>query len=234
MIKEVKTCWVGRLDYNHAYKLQEQLHKSVLSGSQDDVILVLEHNHCFTLGRRGKSEEILWDKTTLEKMGVKVIQTDRGGAVTYHGPGQLVGYFILDLNRFNKDIVTFVRSIEQGIINYLARFSIDAFAIRGKTGVWTKRGKIAAIGLKVTKGVTMHGFALNISTDLTYFSGIIACGLPDAQATSILQLTGNAPTVSQCSFDVIDEIGKAFGFKAVASDLSCVLHYTGISANPVI
>ncbi len=168
---------LGLVSYNDAWDLQNELHDKRVSGEIGDTLLLLEHPHVYTIGRRGTHADVL-------RPDVEVVETDRGGQVTYHGPGQLVGYPIIDLGPA-ADLVGYVRRLEDVMIRSLARFGIDAGRDEGNTGVWVGNAKIGAIGVRVTRNVTKHGFALNVSTDLSYFTGIIPCGITDKGVTSM-------------------------------------------------
>ena len=176
----MRTCGVrqlGRIDYRAALELQQQLVAERKQGVGCDHLLLLEHPHVITLGRNGHLENLLASDEILERAGISFYPTDRGGDVTYHGPGQLVGYPILDLRDWKRDVGAYVRGVEQAIIDTLAEYGIAAGRIPKLTGVWVGERKIAAIGVHISRWVTSHGFALNVSTDLTYFQYIVPCGL---------------------------------------------------------
>jgi lipoyl(octanoyl) transferase len=146
-------------------------------GEIPDQLLIVEHPHVVTMGRSGHDDNMLAAPELLERAGIAFHRTDRGGDVTYHGPGQVVGYPILDLREWKRDVVAYVRGLELVLIGALAEFGIEAGREKGATGVWTSRGKIAAIGVHISRWVTSHGFALNVDTDLSYFQYIVPCGL---------------------------------------------------------
>jgi len=176
----MRKCWVrelGRVNYGEALELQRQAVAARKAGEAPDRLLLLEHPHSITLGRNGNMENVLAGADTLERAGISFYPIDRGGDVTYHGPGQLVGYPILDLREWKRDVGAYVRGLEQVLIDALADFGIAAHRIPKLTGVWTERGKIAAIGVHLSQWVTSHGFALNVNTDLDYFQYIVPCGL---------------------------------------------------------
>jgi len=219
---------LGPVAYQEAWTLQKRLAEARGRDAIPDAFLFVEHPHVYTLGSAAKREHIRWSAAECAARGVEVIQTDRGGDVTYHGPGQLVGYPILKLprsaNGLHTDVIGYVRSLEAALIRALAAFSIAAFRYPGLTGVWVgtppqlgvdgkvdvERGaaKIAAIGVKVTtKGVTLHGFALNVTPDMTYFDGIVPCGIPDKPVVSMEQLLGAKLPLEP----VIDQVAIAFG-----------------------
>jgi len=163
--------------YVEAFELQRELVEKRKRGEIPDQFLIVEHPHTITLGRNGHMENLLAHEEILTRAGVSFHHTDRGGDITYHGPGQIVGYPILDLREWKRDVGAYVRAIEQLIIDALADFGIGAGRIAGMTGVWVDGSKIAAIGVHVSRWVTSHGFALNVSTDLSYFQYIVPCGL---------------------------------------------------------
>ena len=168
---------LGRTDYGQALELQHQLIAERQQGLIPDQLLLLEHPHVITLGRNGKASNLLASGEALSRAGISFYPTDRGGDVTYHGPGQLVGYPIVDLREWQRDVGAYVRAVEQTIIDTLAEYGISAGRIPKLTGVWVDDRKIAAIGVHISRWVTSHGFALNVSTDLSYFQYIVPCGL---------------------------------------------------------
>ena len=168
---------LGRIDYAEAFELQRALVDQRKRGEIPDQFLIVEHPHTITLGRNGHIENLLAREEILERTGVAFHPTDRGGDITYHGPGQIVGYPILDLREWKRDVVAYVRAIEQVIIDALADFGLTAGREPGMTGVWVAGAKIAAIGVHISRWVTSHGFALNATTDLSYFQYIVPCGL---------------------------------------------------------
>ncbi|MER3454330.1 MAG: lipoyl synthase [Acidimicrobiia bacterium] len=180
--------WLGRVHYKEAYDLQKALFERRGGGLTGDYLLLLEHPHVYTLGRRSKPEHLLLAVAEYETLGAEVIQTDRGGAITYHGPGQLVAYPIIQLN--SPDVVGYVRSLEEAVIRLLGELGIEAKRSDKNSGVWVNERKICAIGVRVGRRTTMHGLALNVSTELSYFDKIVPCGITDAGVTSIEAETG--------------------------------------------
>lgn len=168
---------LGRMGYAAAFELQRSLVERRKRGEIADQLLIIEHPHVVTMGRNGHDENVLASTELLERAGIEFHRTDRGGDVTYHGPGQIVGYPIIDLRAWKRDVVAYIRGIEQVLIDALAEFSIESRRVEGATGVWTDSGKIAAIGVHISRWVTSHGFALNVETDLSYFNYIVPCGL---------------------------------------------------------
>jgi lipoyl(octanoyl) transferase len=181
---------LGPIEYQRAWDIQRDLVQRRIEGTIGNALLLLDHFHVYTLGRRGKMDDVLLSAVELAKVGVAVHAVDRGGEVTYHGPGQLVGYPILDLRAIGGP-VRYVRGLESALVDALKIFGIAAHTLEGLPGVWLGEGeqrrKIAAIGVRVSRGVSSHGFALNISTDLAYFQHIVACGMPGLAVTSMEQ-----------------------------------------------
>jgi lipoyl(octanoyl) transferase len=183
---------LGRMDYARAFDLQQELVRGRKDATIPDQLLLLEHSHVITMGRNGHDENLLAPVEILERAGISFHTTDRGGDVTYHGPGQLVGYPILDLREWKRDVGAYMRAIEQVIIDTLADFTIAADRREGMTGVWTGGSKIAAMGVHLSRWVTSHGFALNVSTDLAFFKYIVPCGL-SLPVTSMAEQGAPAP-----------------------------------------
>src|ERR1700730_14547632 len=168
---------LGHMDYAEAFDLQRSLVDQRKRGEIPDQFLLVEHPHAITLGRNGHMENLLAREDVLRRAGVAFHPTDRGGDITYHGPGQIVGYPVIDLREWKRDVVAYVRAIEQMIIDTLEDFGIPAGRLEGMTGVWVDGAKIAAIGVHISRWITSHGFALNVTTDLIYFQYIVPCGL---------------------------------------------------------
>ncbi|HKS10736.1 MAG TPA: lipoyl(octanoyl) transferase LipB, partial [Pyrinomonadaceae bacterium] len=186
---------LGLIDYQAGLALQKEIEQAVKLRTQPDTLLLLEHPHTLTIGRRGDSSAVLLDAEQLQQRNVTVFETNRGGKVTYHGLGQLVGYPIVNLSPDREDVHRYMRDLEEVLIRAMSDFGIEAFRIEGLTGVYTPRGKIAAIGVHISRWVTTHGFALNVNTDLGYFDFIIACeGEP---VTSMEQLLGFETQLSE-------------------------------------
>ena len=178
---------LGKSHYTDAWELQKKLQSQRISGQIDDQLLLVEHFPVYTLGKNTPKEHLL----TKESDNISIIQTDRGGDITFHGPGQLVGYPILDLNQYKRSITWYMRELEQLIIDVLKEYDISAERKKGLTGTWVKDKKIAALGVRISKWVTMHGFSLNINPDLKYYQGIIPCGITDYGVTSMSDLLGD-------------------------------------------
>ncbi len=205
----LRTAWLGRIDYDEALELQRSLFDARKSGDAPDTLLLLEHEPVFTLGRRADRADVLVDDTALDSIGAKVVETDRGGEVTYHGPGQLVMYPVISIRDAELGPVAYVRILEQVVIDTLRDYGINGHRVVGKTGVWVggepgakppeghnpAGRKIAAMGVRVSGGVAMHGLALNVSTNLDHFNFIVPCGMPALAVTSIQQETGSSLAV---------------------------------------
>ena len=199
---------LGRMDYGEALELQRELVAARQQGGITDQLLLLEHPHTITLGRNGRMENLLASDAALASAGISFYPINRGGDVTYHGPGQVVGYPILDLREWKRDVGAYVRGIEQAIIDTLADYGISAGRIAGLTGVWVDERKIAAIGVHIGRWVTSHGFALNVSTDLSYFQYIVPCGL-SKPVTSMAQL-GVRIGIAEASRALAAHFGQVF------------------------
>lgn len=202
---------LGRVAYKQALDLQKELESAVIEKRSRDYLLLLEHPHTFTLGRRSKDTNILATAETLRKLGVDVFEINRGGKVTYHGLGQIVGYPIISLSPDREDVHKYIRDLEEVLIRTMYDFDIDAFRIQGLTGVHTTDGKVAAIGVHLKRWVTTHGFALNVNTDLSFYNWIIACeGEP---VTSMDRILGR-------------EIEMSAVEERLAANFKEVFHYT--------
>ncbi|MGA2196302.1 MAG: lipoyl(octanoyl) transferase LipB [Bryobacteraceae bacterium] len=199
---------LGRVDYPQALELQQQLAGQRKRGAAGDHLLLLEHPHVITLGRNGHLQNLLASDEILSRAGISFYPTDRGGDVTYHGPGQLVGYPILDLRDWKRDVGAYVRALEQSLIDTLAEFGIQAGRIPTLTGVWVGDRKIAAIGVHLSRWVTSHGFALNVNTDLSYFQYIVPCGLTKP-VTSMARL-GVRASLAEVSQVFAAHFGRVF------------------------
>jgi lipoate-protein ligase B len=200
----------GRIDYQSALAIQKETELAVKSGVQPDTLVLLEHPHTLTIGRRGDSSSVLLNEEELKSRNVTVFETNRGGKVTYHGLGQVVGYPIINLSPDREDVHRYVRDLEEVLIRTMSDFGIDAFRIEGLTGVHTRRGKVAAIGVHISRWVTTHGFALNVNTDLSYFNLIIACeGEP---VTSMEELLGTETDLSVVEDRIISNFADVFSY----------------------
>jgi lipoyl(octanoyl) transferase len=204
---------LGRIDYARALEIQRELVERRKRGSIPDQLLLLEHPHVITLGRNAKEKNLLADGHLLSRAGIALHATDRGGDVTYHGPGQLVGYPIVDLRGWKRDVVAYVRAVEQVLIDTLADFRLQAERFEGMTGVWVHGRKVAAIGVHISRWVTSHGFALNVHTDLRYFQYIVPCGLT-LPVTSMSEL-GSLASPDEVARRLQVHFGRVFNYGAM-------------------
>lgn len=204
---------LGRIRYGEALDLQRELVIARQQGCGNDTLLLLEHPHVVTMGRNGKSQHVLASAEILARTGIEYYETDRGGDVTYHGPGQLVGYPILDLREWRRDVHAYFSGVEQALIDALAIFGIEARrgGERGYEGVWVGAAKIAAIGIHISRWVTSHGFALNIDTDLSYFRYIVPCGL--TKPVCSLRTLGCAASREEVMDAVAASFARIFGYE---------------------
>ena len=250
MLNSLVVKWLGQVPYQQAWDLQEQLAGEIAAGSQPATLLLLEHPHTFTFGRRGQAENLLWGPKELERRGVQVYWVDRGGDVTYHGPGQLVGYPLLPLapgglyveaqsgkaRLPRADYVGYLRKLEDMLIGALLKLGVAGAQVPGLTGVWVqpdvfsrcqrcppnmrrKPAKIAAIGVKVdAQGISRHGFALNVDPDMTYWDGIVGCGIKDYPVASLADLLHPVPSMEQVRQAVLQAFSQEFNYQ-IAQEL---------------
>ena len=250
-----EVCDLGLIEYQHAWELQDKFAAEIAAGERAPTLLLLEHPHVYTFGRKGQAENLLWDEKQLKERGLTVHWVDRGGDVTYHGPGQLVGYPLIPLGMPQAvpsdeatgsdqgtripaaDYVGYVRKLEKMLIAAAARLGLAAGQLPGMTGVWVqadvfsrcprckpedrkKPAKIAAIGVKVdVHGISRHGFALNVNPDMTYWDGIIACGLAEYPVASLADLLPNPPEMKKVKGEVIAAFGEVFGYEMGTSGI---------------
>jgi lipoyl(octanoyl) transferase len=209
--QHVRTCWLGRAPYREVWDLQAEVVAEVRDGRAPATLLLLEHPHVFTMGRAASADHVLWDDAEQSRRRVEVIWSDRGGEATYHGPGQLVGYPILDLSHFGLTIPQYLERLERSLIDYLSECGIDAQPGEpGLTGVWSRGEKVAAIGIKLNRSVVSHGFALNLTTDLEYFDGIVPCGHAEKRPTSVEELTGRRIDTEAAAKDYARHFAEVF------------------------
>ncbi|MCU1295540.1 MAG: lipoate-protein ligase [Bryobacterales bacterium] len=204
---------LGRMKHSDAFQVQQQLVEQRKSGQGTDTLLYVEHPHVVTVGRNGKNEHLLASPEILARTGIQLVETDRGGDVTYHGPGQVVGYPIIDLREWKRDVRAYFRAVEQSLIDALSALKVKAGRIPepGYEGVWVDGAKIAAIGIHISRWVTSHGFALNVDTDLTYFKYIVPCGL--TKPVCSLRSIGNQATRQQVQDAITDAFANVFDFQ---------------------
>ncbi|MDJ0663263.1 MAG: lipoyl synthase [Acidimicrobiia bacterium] len=227
---QVRARWLGRLPYAEAWDLQKAFWEGrVLGRAADDYLLLLEHPHTYTVGRNGDGSNLLIAESMLGDIDAEIHYVDRGGDITYHGPGQLVGYPVFAVPRLPNgfDMVGHVRRIEQLIIAALGDLGVAAWPEEGLTGVWTDRGKVAAIGVRVSRGVSMHGFAINVDPDLSYFGKIVPCGIADRDVTSISELVGRQVRIEEVVEAVLAHIGPVFGFSDLEAQLGAFARGSG-------
>jgi lipoyl(octanoyl) transferase len=223
---------VGRMGYPEAWELQKGLVAARKIGAIEDVLLLCEHPHVITLGRNGKHENLLASEQVLRQKGVEFHASNRGGDITYHGPGQLVGYPILNLGAIRKDVVWYVRMLEEAMIRATGEFAVVAGRVEGKTGIWVQGAqavteateeKLGAIGVHISRWVTSHGFAYNVSTDLRYFDLIVPCGIAGRRATSLEKILGRAVSREEVMQPLVRNFGDVFGLEMREASLAELL-----------
>ena len=201
----------GLVPYQDALHLQEELVVRRRAGEVPDTLILLQHPHVITLGSSSDPEHVLVVDDERERLGIELYETGRGGDVTYHGPGQLVAYPILDLKPDRRDLHAYLRDLEAVLIRVAASFGVEAERSEGATGVWTQTGKLAAIGVRVSSGwITSHGVALNVRSDLTYFRTIVPCGIRDREVTSLERELGSAPALEAVAESVVRHFSEVF------------------------
>lgn len=218
---------LGRMGYAQAFEVQRDLVEKRKRGEIADQLLFVEHPHVITMGRNGKDANLLASDEILRRAGIEFHHTDRGGDVTYHGPGQIVGYPIFDLREWKRDVVAYVRAIEQVLIDALAEFGLRGEREAGATGVWVGGAKIAAIGVHISRWVTSHGFALNVTTNLDYFRYIVPCGLTKP-VTSMAAL-GCLATREEVQAAIVRQVPRQFGSAIVQTELQPALSRAGFT-----
>jgi lipoyl(octanoyl) transferase len=207
---------LGRVPYSEGLQIQEQLVAERQAGRIVDVLLLLEHDPVFTMGRNSRAENVLVSSEALKARGFEIFETGRGGDVTYHGPGQVVGYPILELPTDRRDVHRYVRDLEEVMIRTCAGYGITASRIAGKTGTWVGTEKVGAIGVRIARWVTSHGFALNVTNDLGPFQMIVPCGIRDHGVTSLSRLLGRSVTVGDAAGRLADQVATVFDLEIVA------------------
>ncbi|MEQ1472746.1 MAG: lipoyl(octanoyl) transferase LipB [Candidatus Acidiferrum sp.] len=212
---------LGLIGYAEAWELQQRVVTARKAGLLKDVLLLCEHPHVITLGRNGKRENLLASEQVLRQKNVEFHASDRGGDITYHGPGQIVGYPILNLAAIRKDVGWYVRALEETMIGASAEFAITAERVAGKTGIWVRTSlkensaeeKLGAIGVHLSRWVTSHGFAYNVATDLRYFDLIVPCGIAGRKATSLEKILNRAVKVKEAVGPLVENFGRVFDFE---------------------
>ncbi len=220
MTTETRSCLavdLGMIGWSAAYELQRQLVAFRKAGALGDVLLICQHPHVITQGRNGKATNVLASESVLRQMNVTLAETDRGGDVTYHGPGQVVGYPILNLGEIRRDVVWYVRQLEEVMIRATADFGIEAKRATGMTGIWVDsplgEEKLGAIGVHISRWVTSHGFAYNVATDLRYFDLIVPCGLVGRRVTSLEKLMNRMVPFWAAAQSLVAQFGEVFGLR---------------------
>jgi len=226
----VRTCQIvdlGLVGYAEAYALQKRIVAARKAEAIEDVLLLCEHPHVITQGRNGKREHLLASEHVLQQKGIEYYETTRGGDITYHGPGQIVGYPILNLGAIRRDVVWYVRTLEEAMIQATAEFGIKVERVAGKTGIWMRVGnteeKLAAIGVHISRWVTSHGFAYNVSTDLRNFDLIVPCGIADRKATSLEKLLGRHVGAEEVSPRIAKHLGELLGLEMKEASVKAIL-----------
>ena len=222
---------LGLIGYAEACDLQKRVVVARQAGLIEDVLLLCEHPHVITLGRSGKRSNLLAGENVLRQKGVEYFETSRGGDITYHGPGQVVGYPVLNLGAIKRDVVWYVRALEEVMIRATADFGIAAQREVGKTGIWVGEGaaaeKLAAIGVHISRWVTSHGFAYNVATDLRYFDLIVPCGIAERKATSLEKLLSRRMSLDEVKSRLAVRFGEVFGLEVRPADSSELLERLG-------
>ena len=222
---------LGLITYSDAYALQQRVAAARKAGAIEDVLLLCEHPHVITLGRNAKRENLLVSEHVLRQKKVELHTTNRGGDITYHGPGQIVGYPILDLGAIRRDVGWYVRTLEEAMIRASGHFGVTAFRVKGKTGIWVQVGegaeateeKLGAIGVHISRWVTTHGFAYNVSTDLRYFDLIVPCGIADRRATSLEKLLARSVSMGEAKTPLAEHLTQLFGLEPRATSREFLL-----------
>ena len=209
MASSVTASWLGRVDYPAAWAWQKELYLARLEGERNDALMLLEHPPTYTLGRRADGSDLVYGEAEMAAQGIGLYNVDRGGRATYHGPGQLVGYPILQLGE-RYDVLRYLRNLEDVVIRTAADLGVEARRDPEHTGVWVGQNKIGAIGVKITRGITMHGFAFNVTTDLSMFQGIVPCGIQDRWVTSVAQETGERHSVKDVASLAAKHLAEVF------------------------
>jgi len=208
-------CDLGLIDYKDAWDLQKSVHQLRVENKIDDVLFLLEHPHTYTFGKTADKENLVSDKKYLDENKISVYDIDRGGDITYHGPGQIVGYPIINLTNWQQDTHKYLRAIEEVIIKVCAEYDLDGSRVDKYTGVWLDDRKICAIGIKVSRWITMHGFAFNVNTDLKLFNGIIPCGITGKDVTSLNHELKKEISLSEVKEKIIHHFDVIFNYDQI-------------------
>jgi lipoyl(octanoyl) transferase len=227
----IETTFLGRFPYSDGLRLQEERVAAVREGSEPDALFLLEHDPVLTLGRSAHRENIVASPEELADMGIQIHECGRGGDVTYHGPGQLVGYPILSLAPDRKDVLKYVRSLEDALVLTLAEYGVDAHRFQRLTGVWVGEEKIAAIGVRISRWVTSHGFALNITTNLDHFQTIVPCGIRSYGVTSMERLLTHPPGLEDVGRKFAKHFARIFELEIEWKDVSTMAPTEAVSGS---
>ena len=211
-------CDLGVIGYKEAWDLQHEIFNLRVKNEIDDVLLLLEHPHTYTFGKTADKNNLISSNETLKQKEISVFEIDRGGDITYHGPGQVVAYPIIDLSNWQNDTHKYLRALEEVIIKTMKHFDLEGSRKDGLTGVWINDRKIAAIGIKVSRWITMHGFAFNINTDLSLFDGIIPCGIKDKEVTSLKNELNKSVELDEVKLILLNEFRKVFNYDSVEKE----------------
>jgi lipoyl(octanoyl) transferase len=214
-INKLIYCDLDSIDYKEAWDLQKSIHQLRVENKIDDVLFLLEHPHTYTLGKTADKENLVGDDKYLSEHNISVYDIDRGGDITYHGPGQIVGYPIINLSNWQQDTHKYLRAIEDVILNVCAEYGLNGSRVDKYTGVWIADRKICAIGIKVSRWITMHGFAFNINTDLKLFDGIIPCGITDKDVTSLNRELKKEIQINEVKEKIIHHFIDIFRFNQI-------------------
>ena len=219
MSKKLTYCNLDTIDYKEAWDLQKTIFELRHQQKINDVLLLLEHPHTYTLGKTADEKNLIGNEEYLNKNKISVYDIDRGGDITYHGPGQIVGYPIIDLNNWGKDTGKYLRALEEIIIRTCADYGLTVTRVPKYTGVWIEDRKIAAIGIKVTRWITMHGFALNVNTDLSLYNGIIPCGITNKEVTSLKKELNTEINIQEVKLKLLAHTKDIFGYQNIETRL---------------
>ena len=216
-------CNLGITDYKEAWDLQRLIFNQVVSGESLDTFILLEHPNTYTLGKIGDKKNLIGSSKYLGENNISVYEIDRGGDITYHGPGQIVGYPIINLENWKKDTHKYLRALEEVIILTCKNYGLDAIRNPKYTGVWIGDKKIAAIGIKISRWVTMHGFAFNVNTDLSLYNGIVPCGIKDKEVTSLQKGLNREINISEVKVALLENFKLVFNYESVKEINEAVL-----------
>ena len=214
---------LGRMEYQRAWDLQHSIQEEQIAGKRGPMLLFVEHPPTITIGRRGDSVDVVAPRAVLEARGIAVTETDRGGQVTYHGPGQLVAYPLVNLQDLKLGLHEYMRALEESVIQYIATLGIEGYRIKDRTGVWIGKEKLCAMGIRVRRWWTLHGLALNVTTDLNHFGMIVPCGIRDRGVTSLERLLENGPTLEEAKAPMKASLAKELGLELVDAGSAGIL-----------